>query len=91
MATEVIEIKSAKALARALDTYSFKAPVFAYFLTRNHIKVQRRVFQILIECIWIWATWYDNNDWDDDEGMNLYAEAKRMQDILKRLGYTAGV
>lgn len=44
------EGKAARQLANALDTFSFKAPVFAYFMCRNHIEVQRRLFQMFLEC-----------------------------------------
>lgn len=83
------EFKLASKFLDGIETLTFHEHSFAYIICRSDIRIQRRIFQILIECIWVFADWYDNQQWSNDEGMNLYADAKRMQDILMKYGYTS--
>lgn len=91
MASQCNELKAAKGLERLIDVFDFKPGMFAYFMTRQNIRAQKVFFNCIVQCVWVWGNRYDNGDWENDEVMDLYAQAKRIQDVLERLGYGADV
>lgn len=69
-------------LEKGLNSLTFNSGLFARFITSNDIRVQTKVYDILIACIEVWAHRYDNDNYDSDEGMNLCAKSKRISEYL---------
>lgn len=82
MAAQSLERKFSEQMDKALNSFSFQPNLFAFFMTSKHIKVQTAVFNCLMACIDVWAEKYDKGNWDTDEGLALFARAKRVQESL---------
>jgi hypothetical protein len=77
---------AAKALAKALDSFSFKDNVLAYMLANSNIHVQKKLFNVFMHLIRIWAGRYDAGLIDDSE-IGMLVNSKRIQDALEKWGY----
>jgi len=87
MAGQCEELKMANFIDKSLNSFTFKPKIWAYFISKKHIRVQEMLYKCFIELIWVFADRYDEKQWDDDMGFNLYANAKRVQDALITAGY----
>jgi hypothetical protein len=81
--TDANEVRLARRFVKLIDTMQpFHASLFAMGITtENGLGIQKRVMEIFLHCIGIWAGRYDSH-FLDDESMNLYATARRIQDVL---------
>lgn len=77
------EIRLARRFVKLIDTMgSFFPGMFALGITTEHpLAIQQRVMDIFLECNRIWASRYDSH-FLDDETINLYSTARRIQDTL---------
>ena len=87
MAGQCDELKMANFAEKSLASFTFSPKMFAYFASHKHIKVQHGLYRCFVEFIWMLAARYDDKEWDDNEGFNLYAHCKQLQDVLINLGY----
>ena len=83
MARMSSEQRVADNLEKGIDSLTFNTGLFAHFITSTNIKVQVRIYDILIACIAVWARRYDIDDYEGDEGMNLCAKSKRISEHLQ--------
>jgi hypothetical protein len=77
------EIRLARRFVKLIDTMGIFHPgMFAMGITTEHsLPIQQRVMDIFLHCISIWAGRYDSH-FLDNETMNLYTTARRIQDTL---------
>lgn len=79
------EGKAAKNLIAALDSFSFQDNVLAYMLANSNPHVQKRLFNVLLHCVRIWAQRYDMGIMDDAE-VSVLVNSKRILEALERFG-----
>jgi hypothetical protein len=82
-APQTNEKKLTNAIVKALDSHSFNKAHFAELMSHTGIKMQSELMDAMNACIRVWSDNYDRGLWDTAEEMNLYAKARRIQDMYE--------
>lgn len=80
------EGRAAKAIVDKLNDYDIQENVIAYALSNANLHIQKKLFNVFMHLVKIWAGRYDAGIIDDTD-FGMLVNSKRIQEALERYGY----